>query len=173
MAVPATEEMFEKVLTPKVYRRAWNYACRLSATREDAEDLLQEALARAWRGLGRLRQPERFGAWLITIIRNCFVSATGQREVPLESYWHQVVQASGTDGPLTEEVAAALNRLPQTQRELLSLYYLDGLSLKETGWVLGIQPQVAGQRLYRARQALRRVLIGPGQVGVKAQECKR
>jgi DNA-directed RNA polymerase specialized sigma24 family protein len=48
--------------------------------------------------------------------------------------------------------------LPAAQAELLALFYLDGLSLVETGRVLGLSPQAVGQRLHRARLALRRSL---------------
>jgi len=68
-----------------------------------------------------------------------------------------LADASATE-PLGLDTAAALARLPQSQQELLSLFYIDGLNLSETGQVLGIRPQVVRQRLYRARQALRRQL---------------
>ena len=153
------QEQFEQLLTPGVHRRAWRYACRLKSTREDAEDLLQDALVRAYRGLHRLRHTERFGAWLISIIRNCHLSRRHRHhQQNSDSYWLQLVKSSSVENPLSESIAEALTKLPAAQREILSLFYLDGLSLEETGWVLGVAPQVVGQRLYRARRALRKKL---------------
>jgi RNA polymerase sigma-70 factor (ECF subfamily) len=174
MPIRPEQEQFDRALTQQAYARAWQYACRLCATREDSEDLLQDALVRAYRGFGRLRHPERFSAWLISIVRNCYLSrrASDQR-TDKASYWQWQVQAAALTNPLSEPLAAALAQLPAAQREILSLFYLDGLTLDETGWVLGLSPQVVGQRLYRARKALRRVLRGSSLIGVEPQRCKQ
>jgi RNA polymerase sigma factor (sigma-70 family) len=174
MPDPAEQEQFEEALAPAAYTRAWRYACRLAATREDAEDLLQEALIRAYRGFSRLRHRERFAAWLVSIIRNCYLSAR-RRETHrvVDFYWHQLVRDGALENPLSGPIAEALAELPPAQREVLSLFYLDGLSLEETGWVLGAAPQVVGQRLYRARRALRRLLHGSRVLGAEPQRCKQ
>jgi len=162
------------LLTPQAYRRAWNFACRLAATREDAEDLFQESLAKAYRSLDRLRDPGRFCAWLMTIVRNCFLHARRRKRFEfVDSYWYRLVSDGAVEDPLAESIAEALARLPKAQHEILSLFYLDGLSLEETGWVLGVAPQVVGQRLFRARRALRRVIADPGMLGIQPQRCKQ
>jgi RNA polymerase sigma factor (sigma-70 family) len=61
--------LFEAVLTEQVHTQAWRYAARQAATREDAEDLLQEALAAAYRKLHQLRDHGAFRPWLFSIIR--------------------------------------------------------------------------------------------------------
>lgn len=58
----------------------------------------------------------------------------------------------------TEEIAAALTRLPASQREILSLFYIDGLNLVETARVLDVSVGAIQQRLFRARGALKREL---------------
>ena len=83
------------------------------------------------------------------------------------------MQDSCPENPLAEPIAEALARLPHAQREILSLFYLDGLNLEETGWVLGITPQVASQRLYRARRSLRRLLPEPRRQGILPQRCRQ
>jgi len=173
MGNSAQHEQFERYLTPQAYQRAWNYACRLSPTHEDAEDLLQDALAKAYRGLPGLREPERFGAWLLTIIRNSFLSRRRPQQIMLDSYWHELAAAEEPEDPLVAAILGALKQLTPEQRELISLFYLDGLSLKETGWVLGLAPQVVGQRLHRARRALRKVLVTSRMVGSEPQRCRQ
>ncbi|MBN2081938.1 sigma-70 family RNA polymerase sigma factor [bacterium] len=173
MGISAQQEQFERYLNPQVYQRAWNYACRLSPTREDAEDLLQDALAKAYRGIDGLREPDRFGAWLLTIIRNSFLSRRRPDHILLNSYWHELVAAEEPENPLAVAILGALDHLAPDQRELISLFYLDGLSLKETGWVLGLEPPAVGQRLHRARRALRKVLVDTRILGPEPQRCRQ
>jgi RNA polymerase sigma-70 factor (ECF subfamily) len=150
-------QRFETLLTEQLHARAWHYATRQSRTREDAQDLLQEALVRAYRKLHQLREPGAFKPWLFSIIRSC-ARNLARPALPqfAQTLWFQAVQASGHADLLSEPIAEALAALPPVQCELLALFYLDGLSLEETGRVLGVSPQVVGQRLHRARAALRR-----------------
>jgi DNA-directed RNA polymerase specialized sigma24 family protein len=64
--------------------------------------------------------------------------------------------SGGSEDPRGELMLAALSQLPWAQKELLSLFYLEGLSLNETGQVLRLAPRVVRKRLFRARKALRR-----------------
>ena len=157
---------FEALLTAETYRAAWRYALRLSATREDAEDLLQETLVQAHSKLGSLHDTAKFKGWLLSILRRRFLSKLRHDharpragELPLQ------LQGAQLD-PLAADLAAALASLPEPQRELLSLYYIDGLSLKEVGQVLKLKPGAVGQRLFRARQALRNLISMPDGIAV-------
>ena len=152
------QRLFRELLSEEVYGSAWRYAWRLTGNREDAEDLLQESLAYAFEKLYSLRERDRFRGWLMSIVRTKFIR-----------HWHRRKRAPAMADELPEQtaapatrnaegdvLAAALARLPESQREILGLYYIDGLSINETGQVLGIAPGVVKQRLFRARGALRR-----------------
>lgn len=151
---------FEDCLTQEAYLSAWRYASNLARSREDAEDLLQDSLAHAYRKFRQLRNPEAFRGWLMSIIRSQHIRKWRKdRNRSNEYQLHEFSPgeqspAADTDGSLVEALAA----LPQSQRELLSLFYIEGLSLKETGMVLGLAPRAVKQRLFRARAALRRQL---------------
>jgi RNA polymerase sigma-70 factor (ECF subfamily) len=164
---PAEVGVFEHVLTPAIMEVAWRYSCRLCRTREDAEDLLQEALAHALARFSQLRDLTRFKSWLMSIVRTQFLMQ--QRRNTAEKFTvydreqdigHSLADlASGPNAdPLADITAASLSQLPAEQREILSLFYLDGLSLQEAGQVLGISTGAVRSRLYRARGALRREL---------------
>lgn len=157
MAATAAQQRFENLLTSEVYQAAWRFCLRLCRSREDAQDLLQESLVRAYTRLGQLRDEVRFRAWLLSIVRRQFLDRYRRERLrpPVQS--EQEPQLAPED-PLVAHIAETLTQLPAPQRELISLFYTDGLSLKETGQVLGIRPQVVRQRLYRARRALRRLL---------------
>ena len=152
------QKRFEAALDTQSYEAAWRYARRLMDRREDAEDLLQTALVQAFRRHDQLRDPDRFKGWLLSIVRTQFLSwRRSQLSRPRVQDVLPVTCATEPD-PLAEQLAEVMVQLPEPQREILSLFYLDGLNLEETGQVLDVEPQAVRQRLYRARQALRRKL---------------
>jgi RNA polymerase sigma-70 factor (ECF subfamily) len=132
--------------------------------------LLQESLAHAFVKLDQLEDLERFTPWLMAIVRTQFLNQLRKaRPAQADEYWLEVATASPGEHPLAETLADALARLPRKQREILGLFYLDGLSQQETGQVLGLKPEVVGQRLHRARGALKRVLAKYPALGFEAQ----
>jgi RNA polymerase sigma-70 factor (ECF subfamily) len=158
---------FEAALTAEVYAAAWRYAWRLAAAgrggcREEAEDLLQEALTQAWRQFGQLRTRAQFKAWLLSIVRSRHLDRLRRQrrrpqvdsEPPAELAAPSILAADEAG------VVEALALLPAAERELLTLFYCEGLSLADTGMALGLSARVVRQRLYRARQALRRLCGG-------------
>jgi len=166
--MPAFERRreFEAALQQETYRSAWRYACRLctagcTANHADAEDLLQEALLRAYQRFDQLRDPLRFKGWLLCIVRTTHLDRFRRNGHPA-SWSDGVLEnlpatvSGGSEDPRGELMLAALSQLPWAQKELLSLFYLEGLSLNETGQVLRLAPRVVRKRLFRARKALRR-----------------
>lgn len=120
--------------------------------REEAEDVTQEALLRAYLGLAELRDPARFGAWLSGIAAN--VARMRLRERRRAGPAH----AADGEEPELEEVQAALASLPASTRELVLMRYVDGLSSAEIGAALGRSPGAVRVRLHRARAQLRQHL---------------
>jgi len=68
------EERFQRLIDADVYSALWRWCCRLSAQREDAEDLLQETLALAYQRLPQLRDEAVVKGWLFAIARNLHLS---------------------------------------------------------------------------------------------------
>ncbi|MBN2082398.1 sigma-70 family RNA polymerase sigma factor [bacterium] len=164
---PGDIELFESALTPAILDLAWRYSYRLSKTREDAEDLLQDALAHALTRIRQLRDLTRFRSWLMSIVRTRFLMQR-RRNTAEDFVIHDREQdlsqrladhSLDTESDiLVETTRYALQRLADEQREILSLFYIDGLSLIETGEVLSISQSAVRSRLFRARGALRREL---------------
>ena len=168
---------FEQALTADAYQSAWRYAWRLAGNREDAEDLLQESLVSALKAFGQLRDPGSFKSWLLAIVRRQHLVHLRRRHSGIAALTGRLGDAEETvpdyravdDGdPLTEQLALALERLPAAQRELVALFYFEGLSLRETARVLGTTPNAVTQRLHRARTALRGIVAGGEQLPVTA-----
>jgi|GEM_PF-3751616 len=121
----------------------------------------QSALLQAWRDLPRLREPERFVAWLLTIARNrCrdHLRRTGPSPVPLDD----LPQAPATDDVgAAWEVRAAVAALPAAQRNAAALFYLRGYRVTDIAAALGVPEGTVKRRLHDARGRLRHGLHDP------------
>ena len=137
----------------------YRYAFWLARERRQAEDVVQEALLRAWRGLPRLRERAAAKSWLFSIVRNEFYRMAG-RSAPLAD----VVELDAIAAPEQHaalEMRDALMALPVAYAEPLALQVLGGFSCAEIAGMLGASEGATMTRLTRARQALRR-LLAPG-----------
>ncbi len=155
-------EAFASLVRPHV-DRLHGLAGLLLRDPSRAEDALQEALLRAWRDLPRLREAEKFDAWLRRLVVNASHDE-GRRlrrrrgEQPLEPY-HE----PGTGGGLgdvadRDELERGFRRLNEDDRAIIALrYYLD-LSNAEAAASLGIREVAYRSRLHRALQAMRAAL---------------
>jgi RNA polymerase sigma factor (sigma-70 family) len=138
---------------------------RATADRELAADAAQEAVVTALVGLERLRDPERFGAWLIGIGLNLCRRALQER-----ARWARS-DAADTPAPgpgpqeaaeaaqIAQRVRAAIAALPAGQRAAVALFHLGGLSHAEVAGRLGTRPGAVKTRLHKARGSLRHELV--------------
>jgi RNA polymerase sigma factor (sigma-70 family) len=160
MADPQLQLRFEAALTEEAYSAAWRYSWRLARSRDDAEDLLQESLAQAWRQFGQLREATQFKPWLLAIVRRQFLSRLRIAQRRPRVVAEVPAQLAGPEpDPEFARVKVALSRLKPDEQELLLLVYCEGLSLAEAGQVLGHSARAVRQRLYRARLALREACL--------------
>ena len=166
---------FEELLTPQ-FDRLFGFALRMTQSRADAEDLLQESIYRAFRGFSGFRRGTNFKAWMFRIVTNCFISSkrSAKRAPLLVEDLDQVPDAgqaasdelfdASTDwnnvyGSVVEDdVKLALDELPEEFRAPLLLSSLGGLRYKEIAEVLSVPIGTVMSRLFRARQRLRRGL---------------
>lgn len=125
-----------------------------------AEDVAQEAFVAAWRDLDRLRDVDRVGSWVAGIARNLAASAARDRarraDVPV---LEQASVPTPQDEALAREDRELLQRaladVPDSYRETLVLYYMEGESVAAISDSLGIREDLVKQRLSRGRRALR------------------
>ncbi len=154
-------EMLVRQRVDTVYRTA--YAILGNAA--DAHDATQETFIAAWRALPRLREPERFAAWLGRITTNaCRMSLRHRRsvrEIPMDTDDHSVTASyEAPDGRIAAAQAFdhAFERLPVEQRALLVAHHLEGRSLTNIADELEIPVGTVKSRLHAARSALERSL---------------
>lgn len=145
-----------------VFPTARRFAARSCASREDAEDAVQDALTALVRRVSALRAAEAVTSWLFVTIRHaCLRRMPGVVLVPIDL----AGDLAGADlaGDVVDRVvvAAALAALPATQREVIVLVDLLDLPVERTARQLGIGVRAAKSRLHRARRALAAVIGQP------------
>ena len=126
---------------------------------DDAEDVVQEAVLRAFLSLSALRDPARFESWLCGIALN--VAKMRLRRAASEARALSAVARSvvSADAESLEDLRAAVALLPPAQRDAVLLHYVDGMSCEEVAVALGSTPGAVRVRLHRARAELRRRLV--------------
>ena len=128
-----------------------------------ADDLVQEAFAKALRGADQLREPQAFDAWLFHILYHCWIDFR-RRERPCEDIealadsTELAIEQPQESREVIHQVRAAIARLPDGQREVLSLVDLAGFSNTEVAMILSIPIGTVTSRISRAREALRESL---------------
>jgi RNA polymerase sigma-70 factor (ECF subfamily) len=145
--------------------RLRRYARALTGERIAADDLVQDALERAWSKRRLWRPGSDLRAWLFTILHNVFVNQlrgrAAERRTRFDGQAPEIAdRASPGDRLEIRDLDAALARLPDEQREVLLLVALEQLSYEETARVLDIPIGTVMSRLSRARERLRRLLAG-------------
>ena len=134
----------------------YRYAFWLARDRQQAEDVVQEAMLRAWRGFPRLREGAAAKSWLFSIVRNEHYRMVG-RSAPLADVIGLEEIAAPDERPALE-MRDALMSLPASYAEPLALQVLGGFTCAEIAALLGTTEGAAMTRLTRARQALRRLV---------------
>jgi RNA polymerase sigma-70 factor (ECF subfamily) len=159
-------------------------ARRLTANPADAEDLVAETVARAWRALDSLESEAAFRAWIFRILHNTFVSElrragarprleslecdeAEEEEVQFSIFeqmhqpfllWFSNPEQEFIDKLLREDLDRALTSLPDCHRVVVVLSDLEGMTYGEIADALGIPVGTVRSRLARARGALQKIL---------------
>jgi RNA polymerase sigma factor (sigma-70 family) len=145
-------------------RHLRRYALALTRDRHKAEDLVQECLTRAIAAADRLRPDAPLRPWLFRILHNVHISQERRRQVQDAVIVSSDAEASGEAPQLAHlelrDVVAALDRLPDGQREAVLLMALEDLPYQEAAEVLGVPLGTFMSRLSRGRKALRTMVEG-------------
>src|SRR5215471_11012023 len=162
---PEDRIRFEQLVLPHL-DSAMNVAGWLLRNRSDAEDVVQEALLRAYRFFDHFRGGEA-RAWLLRIVRNsCYSWLEKNRPTELMTEFDEESHCRPAPTPETLAVQAderrtlmqALESLPPRSREVIVLRELDDCSYKEIAEITGIPIGTVMSTLSRARERLHRIL---------------
>lgn len=141
--------------------RHYAHARRVLGKEDGAADAVQEAWLGILKGLRRLRDPARFAAWSYAIVtRRCQDTLRRRRRSPEGEVTTDLPDPGTADPGTSHDLRVALANLPNQQRAVIGLYYLEGFSVAEISEALGIAEGTVKSRLYHARLALRRQFSG-------------
>lgn len=157
---------FEELALP-LFEQLYNFAHWLAQDAAEAEDLVQETYVKALRGFSGFQLGTNFRAWMFRILRNTFLtSRTGLKSTVVGDEEVETI-ASAAPNPETvlieradrEMVRQGLTELTVPFREILLLCEVEEMSYEEIAQVLGIPVGTVMSRLYRARKALRSLMV--------------
>lgn len=150
--------------------RLRRYARALTGDRVQADDLVQETLARAWEKFSLWRRGSDLRAWLFAILHNLYANEVRYRKrrpelLALDDTQLDAPQPDNSgSGLVLRDLESALRRLPDEQRAVLLLVGLEELSYQDTARALAIPVGTVMSRLSRARERLRQLLNEPAPV---------
>lgn len=142
------------------------FARGLCGNRDLADDMVQDAMARAWAARQSYAPGSNFRAWMFMILRNHYYT-TLRKNARMVSWDPEVAErvliAAPTqhDGLNVQDVQAALLKLPAEQREVLLLIGANGVSYEEAAEIMGCAIGTIKSRLARGRVALAALIDGP------------
>jgi RNA polymerase sigma-70 factor (ECF subfamily) len=144
----------------RLYRMAYAW-CHNAAL---ADDLAQEALTKALRKSGQLRDPKARDAWLFSILANCYRDHFRRhRDMDdvddIELSDEATPETHSNQQEIIAQVRAAIAQLGEGQRQVVTLVDLEGFSYVEVATILGVPIGTVMSRLCRARNALKALLI--------------
>lgn len=154
-------------------------AKRLTRDATAAEDLVAEAVAKAWLGLASLKDRERFRGWIFRILTNEFLAQRRLRSTQMESeplpdegmefslfeqlhqpflLWWSNPEKEFLDKLLREDLVRAIDSVPEAFRVVVICADIEGLSYQEIADALGIPVGTVRSRLARGRSCLQKAL---------------
>lgn len=145
---------------PRLYRMAYAWTRNTAL----ADDLTQEALAKALRHGDQLRELEAMDTWLFRILSNCWRDHL-RKHKETEDIDNVTLLSEATpesrhqDQQLIDRVRAAILRLPEGQRQVVTLVDLEGFTYAEVAEILEIPIGTVMSRLCRAHNTLRERLL--------------
>jgi RNA polymerase sigma-70 factor, ECF subfamily len=171
----AQRARFERDVLP-LLPNLYGAALRLTRNPQDAEDLVQEAYLRAYRGFSGFQEGTNLRAWMYRILTNTFINTYRKKQRQPQTvadediedwYLYDKLGESGVEASAEtevlekipdEDVQRALEDLPENFRMAVLLADVEGFSYKEIAEILGIPIGTVMSRLHRGRKALQKAL---------------
>jgi RNA polymerase sigma-70 factor (ECF subfamily) len=164
--------------------KVFSYSWLMCGQREDAEEVVQDALLKAFQSIDQLRDPQNVRSWIFRVAKNaCFMKRrksvfAPERELSLDELlpvsvgqgnhrhieiadWSNLPDRALLDGELSKELHRAIAELPEMYRAVVLLRDIEELSTHEAAEVLDLTPDVVKTHLYRGRLAIREKMERP------------
>lgn len=166
MIVMTKEEFCEKILEAE--QAMYHTAYAILKNDSDCADAVQEAIFKAYKSLGKLKNPEYFKTWIIRILVNTCYSQLKSKKYTEDI--ENIPEIQAEDDYSKSELMLEISALDEKYRVPLMLYYLDGFTTEEIARSLGVTPAAVRKRISRARLMLRKQLEWQPTPTVRAEE---
>lgn len=161
-----------RLLVEKNQNLVWHIIVSLTGNSQDGEDLFQEVFLRVFKGIRNFRSDSKVSTWIGSIAHHVCVDhlRKKKRDMNIHSYDTDIKQvcniSSGPGGNKTEKedlnriILAAIARLPQDFRTVITLYHLDECSYRDIAEITGMPDGTVRSYISRGRSQLRDILVG-------------
>jgi RNA polymerase sigma-70 factor, ECF subfamily len=158
-AIHGDREAFEMIIRTHS-RTLFAIAYGILQSREEAEDVVQDSLVKAWKTRWRVRDPEKIPAWLATVARHKAHDVFRKRRtIPLsEQVTEPIEPESANPSALDRRLQSALATLPELHRAALTLRYFEGMDYRTIENTLGLTNGALRGILGRALTSMRKQL---------------
>ena len=159
LAVQSGNQKAFRLLYERYHRPLLRFAYQLCRDQEIAQDAVQECWLKSASAIRQLNDPRAFRSWLYRLVKwrvTDFLRVQSRRKNDSEVFdesKHAVSVGMAVDE--TEQLSAAINRLPPLEKQMINLFYLDELSVAEIAQVMEIPQGTVKSRLNRARNLLK------------------
>ncbi len=149
--------------------KAFNLAFRICGSREEAEEITQDAFLKAYKALSSFKMKSSFATWLYRIVYNTAISLVRIKKKGVLSIEDFPADATDFIGNNTTEEEAeaeyrnslvnfALQKLTEDERGLISFYYYEEMTIDEIADITGISKSNIKVKLFRARQKMMEIV---------------
>lgn len=140
----------------------YTIAVRVLGNREDAEEAVQDAFIKVYKGISSFQGNAKFSTWLYRIVLNTAISYKRKKKIPLETLEDYKVIGEGEITSMREYqlleqkkfIQLALNTMLPDDVSVLTLFYFKELTLEEMSEITGISVNTLKVKLFRARKRL-------------------
>ncbi len=153
------ERLAQKELYERYKRAMYTLAYRVTGDFDSANDVLQDAFIKVFRGLNKFRQESTLGAWIKTIVVRTALSHIKRTKTfePLEEIKYDPILDWGHDIDI-DYLEKAINKLPDGYRTVFILIEVEGYPHKDVAEMLNISVGTSKSQLFYAKKRLREML---------------
>jgi RNA polymerase sigma factor (sigma-70 family) len=161
------ETVLFSILVDRYKNMAFTIAYRITGVREDAEEIVQDAFLKVFKGLAGFKRNARFSTWLYRIVYNTAVSMKRTKNIPMQPL--DETQGSFTENDGNDDFEAddkkkmvekMFSCLSSEEKVILTLFYLNESGLEEIKSVTGLSKANIKVKLFRSRKKIKEYMAG-------------
>lgn len=140
----------------------FNLCLRQLSTKEDAEEVFQDAFVKVFENIDKVVSPEALPGWIKRIFMNSCIDALRRRKYyvqPLENFAHLIAAPCPSDPMELNDLMARIERLPLKSRCVFMMYEIEGYNHKEIAEILKISEGTSKSQLFFAKAKLKEEIL--------------